>query len=598
MRLNAMLALVFLVALQASPQVRELRGTATLEGGGVPAGVSAVMFPADEQRWSDPKVGDISRLAPLANGAFVISLPPGAYRLGFTSQAGAKDFPSPALFARLVSAGALPIELPAATQIEAVLAPAGGDFRLLTAKVATVGTMTTPARGTSVAPSGRGGPPVAPAPGGISGRVLDHDGKPLAGIEVRTMRPRLLNGQVDYLPVGQAVTTGPDGRYLAANRAPGDYIVAAAPYALDLTSQARQSVRRAPASSVDADGVRRGYVVSFCPATDDHSQAAVIKVGQTEVAGIDITLVRKPVFELRGRIDGSFNAGFGFPPAVTVFATNLGAAMTGNLQRRVPVAQDGAFAVPDLPEGDVVVAFSGPAGWAREQLNVSAKTSPLTLSLRPPMSVTGSVEFHGDAPRPQLAAPARGVSTPVIPFVIQLTSVQPEPGTSGGFQPGAAEATFVANASGPGPFRLRATYPAPWIQVSGFVDGIDTLDVPLPFGPASTDARVVMADRPTTLVINVRDANDAPLPNVLVALFADDERYWVAGSRRAHAGPSSAVATATFTGLPAGKYLVAIAPELPANAVASAALFRRLVARATPVELALRESRSITVQAK
>lgn len=594
---TAILALVFLFALQAAPQVRELRGTATLEGGGVPNGVSAVMFPADEQRWKDPTVGDISRRVPLTNGAFVITLPPGAYRLGFTSETGAKEFPSPALFARLVTAGALPIELPAATQIEAVIAPAGGDFRLVTAKVATVGIMTTPSRGTSVAPAGRGGPPVPPAPGGISGRVLDHEGKPLAGIEVRTMRPRLLNGRVDYLPIGQAITTGPDGRYLAANRAPGDYIVAAAPYALDLGSQARQSVRRAPASSVDADGVLRGYVVSFCPATDDHSRAAVIKVGQTEVAGVDITLVRKPVFELRGRLDGSFNAGFGFPPAVTVFATNLGPAMTGNFQRRVPVGQDGAFAVPDLPEGDVVVAFSGPAGWAREQLNVSAKTSPVTLSLRPPMSVSGSVEFHGDAPRPEPPAPSRGVATPVIPFVIQLTSVQPEPGTSGGFQQG-TDGTFVASASGPGPFRLRATYPAPWIQVSGLVDGLDTLDVPLPFGPAASGARVVMADRPTTLVINVRDANDAPLPNVLVALFADDERYWVSGSRRAHAGPSSAVATATFTGLPAGKYLVAIAPELPANAVASVPLFRRLVARATPVELALRESRSITVQAK
>ena len=209
------------------------------------------------------------------------------------------------------------------------------------------------------------------------------------------------------------------------------------------------------------------------------------------------------------------------------------------------------------------------------------------------------MEFHGDATRPSQApaTPAAPVSA-IMQNRVELAPVVRTPGVGYVLYPPGPDGSFRAEGSGPGPFILRATQPAPWIQVSGFVNGIDTLDLPLPFGAASTNARIVMADRPTTLVINVRDANDKPLPNVLVALFSDDERYWVAGSRRVSAGPSSPVGTATFTGLPAGKYLVAVAPELPANAVASAALFRRLAARATPLELALRESRAITVQVK
>ncbi len=593
-------AFVILFGLQAVPQDRELRGTATLEGGGAPAGVAAVMFPSEEARWNDPKIADVSRLAPLNGGAFVISgLPPGAYRLGFTSAAGAKEFPAPALFARLAAAGALPIDLPGTSQLEAVIAPAASDYRLVTAKVATSAVMTVPSRGTSVAPPGRGAPRGPVPPGAISGRVVDQAGEPVGGIEVRTLRPREVNGRVDYLPIGQAVVTGADGRYRAAGRAPGDYIVVVAAYALDVGPQAMRSIRRAPASTRDADGVLRGYVTSFYPSTDDHQRATRVTVAQAEVTGIDITLVRKPVHELRGRIEGQFTSTLGFPPAVTVFSADLGSAMTGNLQRRMPVDPKGEFGIPDLPEGRFVVSFSGPAGWARQDVTVSTNTPPVTLALRPPMTVTGTVDFHGDALRPEAPAPTRGIPTTApITFIIQLASVQPEPGTSGGFQPAAPDGTFVAHVSGPGPFRLRATYPAPWIQVSGIVDDVDTLDVPLPYGAAAKDARIVMADRPTTLVLNVRDASDRPLPNVLVALFSEDERYWVPGSRRAYAGPTSPVGTATFTGLPAGRYLAVAAPELPSNAVASSVLFKRLLARATPFELALRESKAVTVQVK
>lgn len=594
-------AFVLVLGLQAVPQVREMRGTATLEGGGSLAGVAAVMFPTDEARWKDPKVADVSRLARLDAGAFVISgLPPGAYRLGFTSEAGAKEFPSAALFARLAAAGALPIDWPAATQLEAVIAPVAADYRLVTAKVATSAVMSLPSRGTSVAPAGRRGAPPGPAaPGAISGRVIDQAGQPVAGVEVRTLRPREVNGRLDYLPIGQAVVTGADGRYIAAGKASGDYIVLVAPYALDANPQSMRSVRRAPASTRDPDDVMRGYVTSFYPSTDDHQRATRVTVAQAEVTGVDITLVRRPVHELRGRIDGQFNSPIGFPPAVTAFSTELGSGMTANLQRRVPIDPNGEFTVPDLPEGRLVVSFSGPGGWARQDVIVSATTPPVTLSLRPPMSVTGTVEFNGEAPRPEPPAPTRGIPMSVsIPYIVQLTSVQPEPGTSGGAQPPSPSGTFVAGVSGPGPFRLRATYPAPWIQVSGFVNGIDTLDVALPYGPATNDARVVLADRPTTLVVNVRDAGDRPLPNVLVVLFAEDERYWVPGSRRAYAGPSSPVGTATFTGLPAGRYLVAAAPDVPSNAIASPALFKRLLARATPFELALRESRSVIVEVK
>ena len=90
-----------------------------------------------------------------------------------------------------------------------------------------------------VPPAGQPPRPRPSAPGAISGRITDADGKPVAGIEVRTMRRMTLGG------VSQIVSTGApnvgvgvsdaEGEYVIADRNPGEYLVVAFTHGRALT---------------------------------------------------------------------------------------------------------------------------------------------------------------------------------------------------------------------------------------------------------------------------------------------------------------------------------------------------------------------------
>jgi hypothetical protein len=249
--------------------------------------------------------------------------------------------------------------------------------------------------------------------------------------------------------------------------------------------------------------------------------------------------------------------------------------------------------VPDLPNGQYVVAYTGPTAWARREIEINGRSpEPVTLELQKPITVSGKVEFAGTA-----ALPAVSNTPTARPLLYaELAPTQMITGTILLPRPIQANA-FSTQGSGPGPFMLRAGAPAPWIQVSGLVNGIDTLDLPLPANASFEDALIVFADRPN-LLVNVKDANGSPVTNATVAVFTEDVRYWGTRSRRAQLMAVTPVGTATFSGLPPAKYLVAAVTDVPANRVVSASLLATLKPLALPVEIAIGESRSINLTIK
>jgi hypothetical protein len=438
------------------------------------------------------------------------------------------------------------------------------------------------------------GPPLRPrpsAPGAISGRITDADGKPVAGIEVRAMRRMAPNGVLQLVSVGgqDVGVSDADGKYFIANREPGDYLVVAFTHGRVLTPKpSLDTVRLGPPSSAGPDGVTLGYVITFFPGTPIDSEATPVTVTTADRTGTDIRLSRRPVFELTGSISGSATSGP--TPWVTIAPASLADHMGGLNVRRVRLI-DGRFSVPDLPAGAYVVSYRGLSGWAESTITIAATTpAPVVLELRPDRLVSGRVEFTGATPPPVIPAPSQ-----VRPdFMVELRPAVLMAGASFTSTPIGSSLTFSTRAGGSGGLALRVRVPAPWVQVAGYIDGVDTLDVPYT-GAGSKDALIVIADRRTGLQVSVRDAADRPAPDATVILFSEDPRYWVRSSRRA----AVLVATGgsvTMPVVPPGRYFITAVRGIPADQTVTTAFIESVKARALPLEIAAGENRSVTLK--
>lgn len=586
-----------LLGFQAAPPAATIRGTAVDSAGQPVTGVEAVVFPDDPNKWSPPEFSSLSKRVPIVAGRFELSpLPAGSYKLVFARDTMLADWPSVELFTRLNTRKPLPIRLEPGQQVgvDAVLSVTESDVVFRDAKMMSTGTAflaTSRSPGTplNLTPS-RGrptGPAMPVAPGVISGRVTDVDGKPLAGIEVQAMRRAVgPNGDVQFMNVGASTRTQADGTYRLTNRQPDRYVVLAQAYSMDLGAGG-VSVRDVSAATDGPDGVKLGFVTTFHGGVTDQRIASVVVVGTDERNGVDITLVRRPVFDVTGSVTG---LPLTSAPRWLTLAPAEGDRLSNLNVRRVRMESDGTFTVAEVPDGEYRASFSDRDGWIESRIRVSGRSpDPLVIPLRPPMIVSGRVEFQGSAPPPsdfrnlgQLAvefAPAQmGVGA-----AFSRAFIQPD-------------GTFKSSGHGPGPFRLRAIAPPPWIQVMGIVNGVDTLDIPVSGGTNLEGALIVFADRPTAVLITVRDSTERPPVGIGVIVFSEEQHYWSARSRRVQIAQTATGGTVSFSNLPPGRYLVAAGRAITVNSPITPEFVSGLKSRAQPLVLNAGESKTLDVK--
>jgi hypothetical protein len=272
----------------------------------------------------------------------------------------------------------------------------------------------------------------------------------------------------------------------------------------------------------------------------------------------------------------------------TDVANSLGVQQTA-------LSDSGAFTFAAVPDGDYQVLVSDPStGWAAADLHVAGRSpDALSMELRPPMNVRGRLEFRGSAPPPVLESMPMSAQ-----YGLELRPARPVPGLGFSRLPLGRGNTFSARGNGPGPLQLRATVPAPWVQVAGIVHGVDTLDIPLPLGADTDDALIVFADHQTALLVKVTDDSDQPVANVGVLVFSDDSRYWPVRSRRVQSGQTMPGGACALSEFPPGKYFVVATREIGPGTPITPALIERLKSRALPFELAAGESRSVQVRVR
>jgi hypothetical protein len=606
--LGALAGVTLAVSIPAARQTpgSSIQGTVVTAAGTPASGFYVVVLPADQNRWPTGGAAGVRRVSVDA-GQFAISdLPPGRYSFVFATEAMLADWPAMSTLTTLSRRRPLPIDLRIGQTltIRAIVEMSAAD---VVANGFQLGRLDAVPTGPGPLPPGmgvrRGGAPAeVPArtlPGAISGRVTDSEGRPVVGMELRALRDVNINRGMTLAFYGAPAMTDLDGRYRLLNRSAGEYLVVAVAAPPDRPNGGlRASPAAQPASG--ASGQRSRDVNTFFGHVSDWEHALRVAVAASETAGIDIQLVRQPVFEVKG-IVGGFDGGRALPGIVTM----IDARSTQNplSLRRASLNPDGTFTIPDVPGGDYALSaqtettsINAPGvmatrltEWASSFVRIDDRLpEPVVMTMRPPARVSGRVEFQGTTPPPALTGRGTTPSVELVPAVMTI-------GASVFRVPVQPDLSFDATAAGPGPFHLRGVAPAPWIQVAGVVDGVDTLDIPLEAIGDGREGTIVFADHPTAVRVDVLDARDRPADDVTVVAFSEDSRYWPMPSRRIQTCLTSA-GTCTFTGLPPGEYLVAAARGMsPATMVAPAELARR---KRTAVSLALAATARRVVQVR
>jgi Carboxypeptidase regulatory-like domain len=287
--------------------------------------------------------------------------------------------------------------------------------------------------------------------GVITGKVLDEDGEPMAGVQVRAQRTFLRNGLRVSNTVANA-TTSDIGEYRLPELKPGRYSVVAFPRPrpdmMGMGPAAPSSLEPLPANP------EMTYAATFYPSTPDAATAVPVDVGEgAEVPQVDIRLMKSRVFRVRGKVIGLPEGGAGRRGGGMIPVTLI--PKGGTRGEMIPMGQargpEGVFEIRNVPAGQYTAQAISQVG--------GAQYVALT-----PVDVIGS---HADGVVLQMASggDVQG-SVKVVDGTAELTNVQVSlrPVGFGGQAPRARVAEDLK-------FTLKGVPPVNYaVSVSGYPD--------------------------------------------------------------------------------------------------------------------------------
>ena len=404
----------------------------------------------------------------------------------------------------------------------------------------------------------------------ISGRVVDEDGEPLAGIPLRVFRAP--GGQ----PVGMIGQrqTDDQGRFRVFNLRPGQYFLCAAPNH-EITFQDHSTGARP----------RRPVATCHPSATGDALGRAIAVTG--DVDGIEIRVARPPALTISGTVLDDT----GVPAAgATVMLSQTWRGQGGG--SGIPMTEGSTFTISNVPPGRYLLHAtiggdrakpSPDARWAAVELTVgTADIESIVLTLARPARVNGRVLFEDGAPEeitaisvqaePSLLAASRGPAITV--------------GRDHRF-----EATGIF-----GPSVLRVSgLPGGWIVKSIRYRGTDVTNVPTEFRTGPDELEILLTRRVATLSGRVVDGLGNVVQAGRVVLAPADPAQWRAGSIRNSVRVSSN-GRFTFRPMAAGEYLVVALSEGDHDALGDNPPYASIASLADRITLNEHERRTLDVR--
>jgi hypothetical protein len=263
----------------------------------------------------------------------------------------------------------------------------------------------------------------------IFGRVLDPEGKPAAGVEVR-LNPNIFG----------EVTTDNEGRFSLENIRPGTYTLIASP-----SSNAKPEVA--------ADGSKTAMVTTYYPSVTEPSLAQPIAFrGEADLTGYEIRMQTAPVHRVRGIVfdeDGKPAAaavvtlypepegtpepiGATMPVGGSTFSIGMRRAPFGTGEATAITKEDGKFEFPAAREGSWrlnAMSDSQPSRGSAHAVVGRSDLDDVEIRFAKPFRITAAIEWK-DADARQLFTPQN--MRPVVTLVNADTN---EIAASGYLQP-------------------------------------------------------------------------------------------------------------------------------------------------------------------
>ena len=235
--------------------------------------------------------------------------------------------------------------------------------------------------------------------GGVSGRVLDRDGRPFPLLRVQLSTA----SQTSNMIIQTSVETDGDGRYQFSGLWPGNYLIEARPIEGKLAggkaggaagkekeNEATPPLRPPPSP----EGERRMWANSFYPGVLERSQATRVALhAGWDLPGYDIALQAVPVHRVAGVVFGED----GKPAAGVHVAINLADPFEHDSDGTTS-GEDGTFEFPSVHQGDWRLAGERPHGVTvrkgfTDAIVARHDLENVAIRLSAPFSVSGKVEW-------------------------------------------------------------------------------------------------------------------------------------------------------------------------------------------------------------
>jgi len=461
--------------------------------------------------------------------------------------------------------------------------------------------------------------------GAIMGTVVDEQGEPVFGQQVRVYRYVRRAGERTLQSAGTDVTDD-RGQYRIPVLLPGEYVVSTFPRespsdaaVADLKKMAetlvvnaragadeqalvRMKEEIARASEIKADETSESYAPVYYPGTTQASgaQSIMIEVGQ-ERAGVDFQLQLVRTAKISGVVTPP-DGGAGALAAMPITLVDVDQIVSGLASRtgRLSNGGYGEFSISGVPPGHYMLF----ARWARLMTGNVAETGKLT--------VAGSTQFWATA---DVVVDGRDISDLSLTMQKGMTvSGVVRTDSSGGqtfdfarvrvmlslVGPAAvgdafAEMPAVADAGGrfsfpgvmPGKYRVSvAGQPAAWTPKSAVFNGRDALDFFVEVKPGEDQSGVItLTTHPGTLSGMLQDSSGQPTAAYTIIVFPSDERLWAAPARRILATRPATDGRYSFSSLPAGEYRLVAVTDVEPGQWYDPAFLRELSGLALPITL-------------